>query len=179
MSTPLTLNEPELGLPLMSKLRMSLLQTLLGAAADRGLAEFRASMTEELNETLAEGRGVLRAAYQTWALFRLVALAGVANGIQVLRDEYIAGVKGYVTGMYELAHSAREIGFDTPELERFEAEVAEFDRRMTRIATRWQTAEDLEDLAAESLAPSREKFLAIRDALPFPQAWYEENTKPF
>ena len=179
MSTSLTLGEREFGLPLMSKLRMSLLQTLLGAAADRGRAEFRASMIEELNETLAEGLLVLRAADKTWALFRLAALAGVANAIQGKRDDYIAGVKAYPSSMYELAHSAREIGFDTPELERFEAEVAEFDRRMTGIATRWQTAEDLEDLAAESLAPSREEFLAIRDALPFPQMWHEENTKPF
>ena len=179
MSTPPTLSAPEFGLPLLSKLRMSLLQTLLGTAADRGLAEFRVSMAEELNETLAEGLLVLRAADKTWALFRLAALAGVANAIQGQRDDYIDGVKGYSASMNELAHSAREIGFDTPELERFEAEVAEFDRRMTSIGAHWHTAEDLEDLAAESLAPSREKFLAIRDALPFPQPWHEENTKPF
>ena len=114
MSTPLTLSDIEFGLPLMSKLRMSLLQTMLGAAADRGLTAFRASMTEELNETLAEGLLVLRAADKTWALFRLAALAGVANAIHGKRDDYMNGVKSYPTGMYELAHPIGRLGSTRP-----------------------------------------------------------------
>ena len=60
-----------------------------------------------------------------------------------------------------------------------EDEAMDLGAKLARLVARWQTAEDLEDLAAESLAPSRERFLAIRDSLPFPEAWYEENTKPF
>ena len=44
---------------------------------------------------------------------------------------------------------------------------------------RWQSAEDLEYLAAESLVPSNEELRKIRDSLPFPQGWLEPAENPF
>ena len=41
------------------------------------------------------------------------------------------------------------------------------------------TEEALEDLAAESIALPVEKLEAIRRKYGFPQAWYNEDSKPF
>ena len=40
-------------------------------------------------------------------------------------------------------------------------------------------AEALEDLAAESIEIPTETFEAIRQKYGFPQAWYDEDSKPF
>jgi hypothetical protein len=42
-----------------------------------------------------------------------------------------------------------------------------------------QTAEDLEDLAAQSIAPSAEKLEAVRRKYGYPQAWYDDDGKPW
>ena len=44
---------------------------------------------------------------------------------------------------------------------------------------RWHTPEDLEDIAAEELAPTTEQLDAVAAKYGFPQAWYEEDGKPF
>ena len=52
-------------------------------------------------------------------------------------------------------------------------------RKLNKLSSRWQTVEDLEDLAAESLAPSAEKLEAVRRKYGHPQAWYDDDSKPF
>ena len=111
------------------------------------------------------------------------ALAGKATEVQGVRERFLGAFQARLAHLRkgsELARRAgRMAGIDLPEAVLLEDEAKDLGENLARLAARWQTAEDLEDLAAESLAPSRERFLASRDSLPFPQAWHEENTKPF
>ena len=81
--------------------------------------------------------------------------------------------------MGEVIQSARSQGFDGPEIQRLEAEAAALEQKSNRLSARWQTVEDLEDLAAESIEIPAEKIEAIRRKYGFPQAWYDEDSKPF
>jgi hypothetical protein len=52
-------------------------------------------------------------------------------------------------------------------------------RLQNRIVTRWHDPESLEYLVAEELTPTREQFKAMVEKSPYPQAWYDEDSKPF
>ena len=56
---------------------------------------------------------------------------------------------------------------------------AKIERLHARLLERWHTPEDLEDIAAEELAPSAEQLDAVAARHGFPQAWYDEDSKPF
>ena len=53
------------------------------------------------------------------------------------------------------------------------------ERLHARLMARWHSPEDLEDIAAEELAPTAEQLDAVAAQHGFPQAWYDENSKPF
>ncbi len=67
-----------------------------------------------------------------------------------------------ITGMDDLRHA-----------------LAKIERLHARLLARWHTLEDLEDIAAEELAPTAEQVDAVMARHGFPQAWYDEDSKPF
>ena len=81
--------------------------------------------------------------------------------------------------MWEVIQLARRKDFDDPELKLLEVEAITLEQKLNRLAARWQTVEDLEDLAAESIALPPEKLEAVRQKYGYPQAWYDEDSKPF
>ena len=81
--------------------------------------------------------------------------------------------------MWDVIQLARRMGSDGSELERLEAEAVALKKKLTRLIVRWQTVEDLEDLAAESIELASEKLEAVRQKYGFPPAWYDEDSKPF
>jgi hypothetical protein len=68
---------------------------------------------------------------------------------------------------------------DLPETVQLEAEAESLETKLKKLSARWQTAEDLEDLAAESIALSEEKLEAVRRKYGYPQTWYDDDSKPF
>lgn len=56
---------------------------------------------------------------------------------------------------------------------------AKIERLHARLVARWHTDEDLEDIAAEELAPTAEQLDAVAARHGFPQAWYDEDSRPF
>ena len=56
---------------------------------------------------------------------------------------------------------------------------AKIERLHARLMARWHTLEDLEDIAAEELALTAEQLDEVATRYGFPQAWYDENSKPF
>ena len=65
-----------------------------------------------------------------------------------------------------------------PHLERLQGAIGKLERLHARLM-RWHTPEDLEDIAAEELAPTAEQLDAVAAKYGFPQAWYDEDGKPF
>ena len=55
---------------------------------------------------------------------------------------------------------------------------AKIERLHARLIARWHTAEDLEDIAAEELAPTAAQLDAVAARHGFPQAWHDEDGKP-
>ena len=108
-----------------------------------------------------------------------LALVNRAAEAQELRQDVFASYAHIRQIMGEVIQSARSQGFDGPEIQRLEAEAAALEQKSNRLSARWQTVEDLEDLAAESIEIPAEKIEAIRRKYGFPQAWYDEDSKPF
>ena len=139
-------------------------------------AEARRQSLASTNTTILQDRLEYDA---TWAGFCELALAGRASEIHERRDRYIALGIDLRNSIEEAIQVARREGCEGPELRHLEVEATTLDQKLKRLANRWRTPEDLEDLAAEGLAPSRERLIAIRDSLPFPQRLYDEDSKPF
>jgi hypothetical protein len=66
-----------------------------------------------------------------------------------------------------------------PALNALHEALAKVERLHARLVSRWHTSEDLEDIAAEELAPTAEQLDAVAAEYGFPQAWYDEDGKPF
>jgi hypothetical protein len=56
-------------------------------------------------------------------------------------------------------------------------EIAGLERLKTEVFDRWQTQEDLEDLVAESLAPSPEKLEAVARKYGGPSQWHRQEAE--
>lgn len=77
-------------------------------------------------------------------------------------------------------HQASAIGLhQVPSLAALDQALAKIERLHARLVSRWHTPEDLEDIAAEELAPTAEQLDAVAAKYGFPQAWYDEDGKPF
>ena len=122
---------------------------------------------------------VAEATESTWRLFWDRAQKGEAEALHVQRAEMLGVGAVAVETVEELLRLATEAGCDAETSSELETLSSELSRKLAYRSARWQTAEDLEDLSAESLVPSDEELRAIRDSLPFPQPWLEPDEKPF
>lgn len=114
-----------------------------------------------------------------WRLVFAMAQGGHTEAAQALRDNVLALTVDTLAALDAVRAEATRLGHASPELARFDVLAAEVRRRYDYLFARWKTAEDLEYLAAESLAPTEEEFRRIQASLPFPSAWLEPAEKPF
>jgi hypothetical protein len=160
----------------LARLRLNLMQEMSDEKVDKDDARFRAETIGELEEVLSTGLQIVAGIEKTWALYRRAVLAGMTDAIQEQRDDFLETLEGCrSTNMLAFASKVRAMGFDTPLLGRYEASAVEFERLRLRIASRWKTAEDLEDLVADSIPLPAGKLEAIRRKYPPPQEWYDQE----
>ena len=127
---------------------------------------------------LADPRYYIRNNEQVWLLTWALALAGRADLAHELRADVLAGTAKTLASIEAIRLEAT--GRDASFLREIDSVAADLRRKLEYRTSRWQTADDIEDLAAESLAPSAEEFQRIRDSLPFPQAWLDDDSpRPF
>lgn len=103
--------------------------------------------------------------------------------MQAVRERFLGAFEARLRLLREalplVQYAARVAGHAPTEAEQLEAEAEALERKLKKLAARWQTAEDLEDLAAESIELPPEKLEAIRRTHGYPKAWYDEDSKPF
>jgi hypothetical protein len=116
------------------------------------------------------------------ALYREV-LAGKATEVQPVRERFLNAYADRARLLREahdlVRHAERVAQSELPEAAQLEREAEALERKLKKLASRWVTAEDLEDLAAESIAPSAKQLEAVRQKHGYPQAWYDDDSKPF
>jgi hypothetical protein len=117
---------------------------------------------------------------QVWLLTWAVALAGRPDLAHELRAVVLTGTAKTLASLEAIRRQAEADGRGSAFLLEIDSISAALRRKFEYRTSRWQTPDDLEDLAAESLAPSEEEFRGIRDSLPFPQAWLDDDSpRPF
>ena len=110
-----------------------------------------------------------------WRLTWAVALAGRADVAHQMRADLLAETAKALTSIEAMRQETK----DASVVREIDAVSADLRRKLAYRSARWQTAEDLEYLAAESLVPPNDELRKTRDALPFPQGWQEPGEKPF
>ena len=129
---------------------------------------------------LADPGYYIRNNEQVWLLTWAVALAGRADLAHELRADVLAGTEKTLANIEAIRLEAEAVGRGPSFLREIDSIAADLRRKLADRTSRWQTPEDLEDLAAERLAPSGAEFQKIRDSLPFPQAWLDDDSpRPF
>ena len=156
---------------LLLRLRIEFLRLLPGDSAD--------ATHPVLDEVILVSKQIGQTFEGIWKACCTLALANRASEAHELRDDFFAAFANTKSIMWEVVQMARRMGSDDPELQHLEAEAIALEQKLNRLAARWQTVEDLEDLAAESIALPNEKLEAVRQKYGFPQAWYDEDSKPF
>ena len=111
-----------------------------------------------------------------WGLVYSMALEGRAELAHELRANVFVVCEMALGALDALRDKATRTGHASPELDKFDALHDDLRRKIEYRERKWKTPEDLEYLAAESLAPSPEMFQRLEDARPFPQAWYDDDS---
>ena len=175
----LSQNSPSDAVSFLARVRMNLIQVMFDAAVEKDAARFRAEMIADVEEVLSTGLQIVAGIEKTWALYRRAVLAGLTDMIQEERDGFLETLEVCrFANMLDFAGKTRAMGFDTPLLERYEAAAVEVERQRVRIIDRWKTADDLEDLVADSIPFPSGKLEAIRRKYPPPQQWYDQEETP-
>jgi hypothetical protein len=137
-------------------------------------------------EVQQAARGILGAVAQFeegWRQLCEGALDGRAAEMQSIRDRFLRAFENRLrllgVALERVVHAERLTRQELPEAAQVRDEAKSLEGKLQKLSARWQTAEDLEDLAAEAIAPSPEKLEAVRRTHGFPQAWYDDDSKPF
>jgi hypothetical protein len=137
----------------------------------------------EVQQAVTKALGEVAKLDEAWRYICHEVLEGRTAQMQVERDRFLHAYEEWLHVLdeaRELVHFAQRVARrDLPELAQLEHEANVRGRTLKDLIARWQTGEDLEDLAAESIAPSAEKLEAIRRQYGFPEAWYNDDSKPF
>ncbi len=88
-----------------------------------------------------------------WELCRREVMAGHADQLQQVRDRFLRAFEERLAQLreaYELVQFASQLAArELPEAQELQAEIAALEPRLQRLAQRWRTREDLEELVAE------------------------------
>jgi hypothetical protein len=129
-------------------------------------------------------RGILGAAQrfkEIWDACCKLVVAGHTKEVHGARDRFLGAFAmrlAYLGQARELVRFAsRQASAEVPEGSELDADIAVLEPMLHRLVSRWQTEEDLEDLVAESLAPSPEKLEAVARTYGGPSAWYRAEAK--
>lgn len=148
----------------------------------RSLDSAGQAFAREVQETAATSLEAAARFDEGWRTICGEALAGKAEQMHSLRDHFLGAYEYHLTVLTEVSDLVRfasaQARRDLLELTRLEEARRLLEGKVRRLAERWQTAEDLEDLAAESLA-SPKSIEAVRQKHGYPQAWYDDNSTPF
>lgn len=144
-------------------------------------AQLLADVTRLLRQWTGSLTGSLDRLQAIWTEFCQMALRGEAAEAHEMRDRFLETVARRVASLKEALAAAQspDAGGELPEVDVLRRELAGLERLYHKICHRWKSAEDLEDLAAESTAPTAEQFAAVRKKHGFPAAWYAQDSKPF
>lgn len=119
----------------------------------------------EVQQAVRDVLGALKHLHGWWARICDEALAGKAAESHARREHVLRAFEGWRDLLAEardrVKHAGAVVRRDLPEATRLEGEIAALEKTSKKITTRWQTAEDLEYIAAERLAPSAEKIKAV------------------
>jgi hypothetical protein len=129
-------------------------------------------------------RGTASAWENAW---RNVMVRDIANGqtagIQSERTRFLNAFERRLTILkltHRFANWLRELGrADEPDANVLLPEIAGMERLKTNVFDRWQTAEDLEDLAARDYPLTTAEIDQIGPQLRPPPSYYAEESKPF
>jgi hypothetical protein len=118
-----------------------------------------------------------------WRLVCGEVLAGKADEVQAARDPFLRLFHAHLANLEEwrevVSRAGRRVGHELGVAARLKAEVEALEGKLGRLEARWRTAEDLDDLAAESIPLPEAKLEAVRQKYGYPQAWYDQDSKPF
>jgi hypothetical protein len=131
-------------------------------------------------------RSILGASHrfqEAWEACRAQVVAGQAAAVQAFRDRFIRSFEQRLAHLREalqlVQFAARVAGRELQEAEQLQAEISALAPALDRLASRWRTQEDLEELAAEDFPLPAAELKAIAAKHPPPQAWYDEDFQPF
>ena len=102
-----------------------------------------------------------------------------ADEVHAARDRYLAVFRDRLRQLQKASqlagHAGQVSGRELPEARALESEAETLARKLDRLAARWQTLEDLEELAADSIELPAGKLDAVRRKYAPPQAWYDQD----
>jgi hypothetical protein len=149
----------------------------------RSLDSAGQAYAREVQETAGASLGAATRFDESWQAICREVLSGKAQEVHLVRDHFLGAFQYHLSVLSEVSDLVRfatsQARRDLPELDRLEEESQLLERKVKNLADRWRTAEDLEDLAAENLAPSPKTIEAVRQKHGYPQAWYDDNSAPF
>jgi hypothetical protein len=136
------------------------------------------------NEVCARARGLLGAARQLkegWDLCCRLVAAGHTGEIHTTRDRFLQAFATRLAHLrlaYSLVRFAsRTAASELSEAGELAAEIDILGPMLSRLEVRWQSQEDLEDLVAESLAPTSQKLEAVAQRYGGPSTWHRQETE--
>jgi hypothetical protein len=176
---PSTPGELDLKLPPDVRPHLDILE-----AGKATLAESAQAYAGEVQRGVGAILGAVARFDKGWQLICQEVLGGRTAEVQAVRDRFFHAFEERLRHLNEardlVRFAERVAQRDLPESAQLEHEAKALTIKLNKLSARWQTAEDLEDLAAESIAPSAEKLEAVRRKYGYPQAWYDDDdSKPF
>jgi len=175
---PSTVGEVNLTLPADARTRFTSLD-----AWRKTLNSTAEAYAVEVQRAVAGVLGALAQFEEGWRLICQEVLDGRTGQAHSERDHFLRTFQEWhllLAEARDLARFAERVTQRSlPEAAQAESEAAALEARLKKLSARWQTAEDLEDIVAEGLAPSAEKLEAVRRKHGYPQAWYDDDSKPF
>ncbi len=172
---PSTLDELTLKLPPDIRPRLAALD-VWGQTLDRTAQAYASEIQQAVSTML-----VAAAQFdERWQLFCREVLDGRSEEVQRLRDAFLSEFEDWLRLLGEtrdrVRFAERVAQRTLPEAAQLENEANTLQSKLKKLSSRWQTVEDLEDLAAESIAISAEKLEAVSRKYGYPQAWYDDDS---
>jgi len=120
---------------------------------------------------------------RTWEELCRAGMAGKAADVHAAREGLLHRFEARLHLVDRVAAVAKMVtaltGLEMPGLERLPQAAAELVRLKESIFARWETLEDLEDMLAERFPLPNAKLEVLGRQYRPPQAWFDQEGKPF
>jgi hypothetical protein len=142
---------------------------------DRAAQEYACTIQAGVRPFLGSSRSFDEGCKLIWK----EVLADRTSQVHEARDRYLAAFRHRLTLLQKASRLARHAGqlagTELPEAKLLETEAEVLGRKLDRLAVRWQTSDDLEDLAADGIELPPGKLDAVRRKYAPAQAWYDQD----